>query len=136
MTTKTAVITLNSLSCASCGVVFAVTDDWERERRRDHRSFWCPNGHSLSWSGKSDIEEAKAALKWERDQLKWERDRAAALLAERDGARASLRATKGHVTRLRKLAASGECPFGCGRRFAGLTEHIAKVHPEQDLEGE
>ena len=129
MTTRTLLTLGNAIECANCGTPFAMGSELETNRRRDHDSFYCPNGHRLSFRAESDIERANRLLKWERD-------RAAALMAERDGAQASLRTTKGHVTRLRKRAASGECPYGCGRRFAGLTEHIAKVHPDQLLEGE
>ena len=117
------------IPCARCGTPFAMGSELDANLRRNHADFYCPNGHVLAFKGESDIEKANRLLKWERD-------RATALMAERDGAQASLRTTKGHVTRLRKRAASGECPFGCGRRFAGLTEHIAKVHPDQLLDGE
>jgi len=130
MATKTYVGVLgNVVGCYSCGTQFAMDETLEENRRRDHKTFYCPNGHGQCWTGKSDIEQA-------RESLRWERDRAARLLAERDQISASLRTTKGHVTRLRNRAASGECPFGCGRRFAGLTEHIAKAHPNSLLEGE
>ena len=130
MKTQYATVTLAApIPCARCGTPFAMAADLKTNLRRNHESFYCPNGHALAFKGESDIEKANRLLAWERD-------RAAALMAERDGAQASLRTTKGHVTRLRKRAASGECPFGCGRRFAGLTEHIAKVHPDQLLDGE
>lgn len=117
------------ITCYSCGTPFAMGEEHEARRRADHRNFWCPNGHQQHWPGESELERSERLLRYERD-------RSAALQGELDGARASLRTTKGHITRLRKRATSGECPFGCGRRFAGLTEHIAKVHPDQALEGE
>lgn len=130
MATKTYVGVLGVvIACASCGTSFAMQEDLEAHRREDHKTFYCPNGHTQYFPGKSELEKTK-------ENLKWERDRAARLLAERDQISASLRTTKGHVTRLRNRATAGECPFGCGRRFAGLTEHIAKVHPDQHLEGE
>ena len=130
MPVLTATITLSApITCSACATPFAMAESLAMNLYRSHKSFYCPNGHALAFKGESDIEKANRLLAWERD-------RAAALMAERDGAQASLRTTKGHVTRLRKRAASGECPFGCGRRFAGLTEHIAKVHPDQLLDGE
>ena len=130
MPVLTATITLSApITCSACATPFAMAESLAMNLYRSHKSFYCPNGHALAFKGESDIEKANRLLKWERD-------RATALMAERDGAQASLRTTKGHVTRLRKRAASGECPFGCGRRFAGLTEHIAKVHPDQLLDGE
>lgn len=39
---------------AGCGVPFQVTDGFDARRREDHRTFYCPNGHSMSFTGKSD----------------------------------------------------------------------------------
>lgn len=127
---KTATLTLgNVITCYSCGTPFAMGAQYEKDRRDDHRSFFCPNGHSQAFMGESTEEALKR-------QLKWSKDQAARLAAERDQYQASLRATKGHVTRLRNRAASGHCPFGCDRRFAGLAEHVAKKHPGEHLPGE
>jgi hypothetical protein len=34
-----------TIECATCGVVFAVTDSYQARRREDHERFFCPNGH-------------------------------------------------------------------------------------------
>lgn len=129
MTSTVSITTIEPMTCSECGVVYGLSKEYQKARRDDHREWWCPNKHSQYFPQESEAEKYKR-------EAKWQKDRAAALLAERDGAQASLRATKGHVTRLRKVVASGACPYGCGRRFAGLSEHIAKVHPDQPLEAE
>lgn len=106
----------------TCGVLFAAPESMLDSRRQDGRSFYCPNGHSLAYSSEN------ASLK---RQLANERDRAGRLAAERDQTKASLAATKGHLTRARHRAASGVCPVqGCKRHFKDLERHIASKHPD------
>ena len=94
-------------------------------RRDDGRSFYCPNGHSLSYKG--------TRHKLERD-LKTAKDRAARERALRDQAEASLRATKGVVTKQRKRlerVANGVCPC-CNRSFRDLKRHMQTKHPDYE----
>ena len=120
---------LTTIPCASCGLLFAAPERWVYERRQDHKDFWCPNGHSLSFKGDTEVERLER-------QLRDVQDVAAARLAERDQAHASLRATRGVVTRYRNRLATGECPW-CGRHLAHLERHIARVHPDHtDPEGD
>jgi len=44
-------------ACCSCGVLFAMTEKHINELRRNHKSFYCPNGHSLSFPGTSNKEK-------------------------------------------------------------------------------
>lgn len=131
MTTKLAITRLTeSIECSSCGTPFAMSVDLNNSFLDDHkRSFYCPNGHAQHYIGETEAQRLRISLKIANDER-------ARIAAERDQVAMSLRATRGHVTRYRNRAASGECPFGCGRRFAGLTEHIAKVHPGKHLDGE
>jgi hypothetical protein len=112
-------------SCGNCGIPFGIPDDLERARRQDGGAFYCPNGHRISWS---ETENAKLQR-----QLKFERDRIASERARADGAEASLRATKGHVTRLRKRVIEGECPL-CGQHLRDLERHMGRVHPGEQAE--
>ena len=113
-----------------CGIFLAIPRDLYQAARRDHaKNVYCPLGHSFVYTGKTEADQLRASLRWEQD-------RAAALLAERDGARASLRATRGVVTKLRKRATAGACPFGCRRHFADLERHVAIKHIGETLEGE
>jgi hypothetical protein len=56
-------VELDSVVCCVCGVCFAFPADVVRKRRRDHKDFWCPNGHSLSFLGESDEERLKKQLR-------------------------------------------------------------------------
>lgn len=68
--TITVETTLNIVTC-SCGLVFAVPDQFLDARRDDHKTFYCPNGHGHWFPEKNDLEEAQAEIdKYKRLYLK------------------------------------------------------------------
>lgn len=105
--------------CYSCGISFAMPSDFKESRLRDRKTFWCPNGHSQHYVGKTDAEklvEAQRALQATRD-----------ILAQEERSHA---ATRGHLTRAKKKVKAGVCPApGCHRHFTNLERHIASKHP-------
>jgi len=116
---------LEVIECAECSTLFGMTEDMQERRRRDHKTFYCPMGHSNYYGAKSDIEKA-------RDEAKAAKDRAARLSAELDQTNASLTATRGVVTRQkRKLqrVTNGVCPE-CSRSFQDLKRHMKSKHGE------
>lgn len=112
-----------AITCASCGIVFWTTAEYEAQRRSDHKNFYCSNGHGLSFTQETEAERYKR-------ELRSARDNAARLASERDQAEASRRAWKGQTTRLRNRAAVGNCPF-CGQHLRDLDRHIGRVHPDE-----
>lgn len=131
-----AIQTLVVVQCYSCSIEYAIPNalnekalDRTRDAPGQTVSIYCPNGHSWCYIGENE------AQKLER-RLRLERDLRASIAAERDQATASLRATRGVVTKLRKRADAGACPFGCRRHFVDLERHVATRHPGQALEGE
>lgn len=36
-----------TIDCPECGVPFQMPSSLDTQRRRDHKPFWCPNGHRL-----------------------------------------------------------------------------------------
>jgi len=120
--------TLTITSCW-CGIHMAIPKDLYIEATRNHqKSVYCPLGHSFVYGGDTEEKRLKNALQWERDRVASERARA-------DGAEASLRATKGHVTRLRKRVLEGQCPL-CGHHLRDVERHINRMHPNETPEGE
>jgi hypothetical protein len=91
------------ISCASCGVEFCLPDGLHAARRKDGRSFWCPNGHSLSFSPTRD-EKRIAELE---QQL---------AAAERVGQRRLAHMDDLTAAREDLVGALRECPGGCGWR--------------------
>lgn len=111
--------------CCSCGVPFAMTEYLKKERLKDKTSFYCPNGHSQSYVGKSDErlrKEAEEARK-QAEQLAAEAQLRAQ--AERDQRLAAERELKRHRSR----AKGGACPV-CKRTFVQVTRHMKTQHPD------
>jgi hypothetical protein len=116
-------VNLEPVTCFRCGVIFGLPDDFYANRKRDQDNWFCPNGHEQHFIG--ETEAAKFRRLWKAEQ-----DRAAALSADRDQVQASLTATKGVVTKLRKRAITGTCAF-CHRHFANVERHVATKHPTE-----
>lgn len=119
-------LTLFVSDCASCGVIFAITDEMAARRRDDHRTFYCPNGHTLSFSGPTKAKQDAQAAKERAARLN------AALMAQRDQTEAALREAaeaKASEVRLRWRVGNGVCPC-CNRTFPALAAHVATKHPE------
>jgi hypothetical protein len=58
-------VVLKEDTCASCGIKFAVPEYYEQQRRKDHNTFYCPNGHHLHYPKYSDqdtINQLKADI--------------------------------------------------------------------------
>lgn len=47
------------VSCGKCGIVFLVPTVWRDERRDDHQTWHCPNGHPRVYTGKPATEELR-----------------------------------------------------------------------------
>jgi hypothetical protein len=119
--------TLVTVSCW-CGMRHAIPEEMYdyNKRKRDNGGeqvgVYCPLGHSWIISGEG--EAAKL-----RRELEAERDYRARVVAQRDQAEASLRATKGVVTKLKKRVSAGTCPC-CNRTFQQLARHMKTKHPD------
>jgi hypothetical protein len=86
-------------TCPVCGIHYAVPSQFDEKRRQDHRSFHCPNGHSLSFRGETPEERRIRRLSEELNHMVACCDR------ERNKARMNdyrARHWKGRVTRLRR----------------------------------
>lgn len=119
--------------CASCGVVFGMSAELEARRREDRGTFYCPNGHRMSFQGPTQAEREAKAARERADRLavsfRAEQDQRHA--AEREAAEA-----KASEVRLRWRVGNGVCPC-CSRTFQALAAHVATKHPEfvhHDLE--
>jgi hypothetical protein len=113
--------------CSACAVRFAPTKHFMECRRSDKATFYCPNGHGMSYT-----ESEADRLRRERDRLKQNESRLEVELsalrvqaAEEAYLRGRAeRKLKAHQTR----AAHGTCPC-CKRTFKELGRHMASKHP-------
>jgi uncharacterized protein YbaA (DUF1428 family) len=117
------------MTCAACGVPFALTTDFEEARRADSRRFYCPNGHTLSWH-ESDADRAKKradAAERTAASLRAALDQANAAV---DHQRNRVNGYKGALAKTKKRAAAGVCPApGCQRHFSNVAAHVRRMHP-------
>lgn len=129
MSTIAVTQTYTVIHCGECGVPFALNDEFIRERRNDHKTWYCPNGHSRYYPEKNETEQAKAQVARLQRQLA---NRDEDLRAERAAHKVTERrraAAKGQLTKTKKRVANGVCPC-CNRTFADLARHMAGKHPD------
>lgn len=119
---------LIGVTCCNCGILFGMNEDYRNDRLRDHVSWHCPNGHSQHYSGKSTEEKLREDLAAEQVRAARARTDADYQCQQKEAARRSLVALRGHATRLKRRVAAGACPC-CHARFKDLAEHMAVKHP-------
>lgn len=121
-------VTLWVTDCPRCAVVFAIPKRMEEARRADGQTFYCPSGHPMSWkTTEADrLREQLSRVDADRKyawQVYQEAD------ADRKRTAASLRVTKGHLTRLKNRVEAGVC-IHCNRTFQNVARHMQSKHGE------
>lgn len=116
------------LVCCNCGITFGIEPDYQRELKKSHQRFYCPNGHKQYYASQTEEERLADALTRERA----EHDQTRAALNDKERARLHherrARVLKGHHTRLKRRVAHGVCPC-CNRSFQNLARHMSGQHP-------
>lgn len=115
-------VTFVEMQCGECGVTFAMTETFRGERKRDHNTWYCPNGHARHYPNKSEVEILREQLAEKERQLAFERARAATNYAAREKAEKAER-------KLKKRVSAGVCPC-CQRTVSQMARHIKTKHPE------
>ncbi len=125
--TETVVETFNVVSCYSCGNLFGITSRlYKRVVTDAEGSVFCPAcGKESYWRESEDQKRIKALEK----KLEWEAVEVTRQKNLRESAEASLRATKGIVTKLKNRVGAGVCPC-CNRTFKQLSAHMSNKHPD------
>lgn len=87
--------------CNTCGVSYALTESYDQQRRKDHKTFYCPSGHSHYFPQESDIEKANRLAREAQekaDRLQQCIDHKKNIIKRRDF---QMRYYKGEVTKLK-----------------------------------
>lgn len=123
-----ATVKLTRVDCASCGLTFAVSEQFIQQRRDDHVGFRCPNGHSNYYPDKSEAEIL-------REQLAQTEKINAAITADLQSTRAERdhhwierKKTNTRLRHLKERVKHGVCPC-CHRTFKQLARHMELKHP-------
>jgi predicted RNA-binding Zn-ribbon protein involved in translation (DUF1610 family) len=115
--------------CVSCGITFAAPVLFLNNPRKKGGDFYCPNGHSLSWNGNTELDRLKKELKEKENAIARQIAYSDQIRADRDHAEKRLAATKGVVTRMKNRVSKGVCPV-CNRHFTALERHMQGQHPD------
>lgn len=113
--------------CINCSIRWGVSKLFDRQRRGDKKSFYCPNGHPQAYT-ESEADRLRKALETSKQQNAMWQDDARQQRQRAEAAERSASAQRGVVTRLKNRAAAGVCPC-CNRTFVNLQRHMAGKHP-------
>lgn len=116
------------IDCCSCGISFCMTEDMQNRRRDDGKSFFCPNGHSQSYT-ESTVDRLRKELEAKDKLLLREKELSASYRRTKDTAMRSAAASRGAITKLKKRINHGVCPC-CQRAFKQLAAHMKAKHPD------
>lgn len=106
--------------CCDCGVAFAMTEDMQRRRREDRKTFYCPSGHGQHYTGPSEAQKLRDEAQRQTAMREAAEARANRAEAERQAA------TRAH-TKMRMRVMNGVCPC-CNRTFQNLMRHMQNEH--------
>lgn len=133
-------VTLAAHTCGQCGIIFGMTEKYIADRKNDHETWYCPNGHARAFTGQSEAERLRDELAREKHRTEQataraedEARRRRLVIEQKDAVERSLRATKAVVTRTKKKIVAGRCPC-CSTQFKDLKSHMATRHPNYDPE--
>lgn len=128
-TTQIKTITLSLRYCSECHIHFGITEGMLETLRNTHETFYCPNGHSRFFPGKSNEEKLRGQISELHGELGDMQESLSASEYEHGKTIRSLRATRGHVTRTKNKIAKGVCPC-CDQHFPNLEKHMSTEHPD------
>lgn len=128
MSTVTVQVVLVPIACYRCAVYFGVPEAMLSSLKRTGNNFWCPSGHQQHFT-ETDADRLRKQLARTEQERDYARANATHYRDQREAEERAHRATRGHVTRLRKRVAAGVCPC-CRRSFADLARHMAGQHPD------
>lgn len=106
--------------CGECGVPFAMTESFQKQKLQDRTTFYCPSGHPRVYTGKTEAQKLQEQLDRERQVREAAEQRALRMQGERD------QVAKAHK-RMRTRVMNGVCPC-CNRTFQNLLRHMQTEH--------
>ena len=109
------------LNCSVCFGPIALGEGQHKSFREQHKTFYCPSGHSQYYPTKSDADKL-------RDELDVAQDRVRQVEYERNNASNMLEAETKKRKKLESRIRNGVCPE-CHRSFVNLQRHMEGRHP-------
>lgn len=124
MSTITRTLTIKSLTCGHCGILFGLESAFMAARLDDGQLFYCPNGHRIGWKAANERQRTEKRLEDAEARNLALRDQLAAAIRDAEAARTAL-------LRDRARFAAGVCPC-CNRSFENVRRHMQTQHPDYD----
>ncbi|MBA7618336.1 hypothetical protein ES703_25657 [subsurface metagenome] len=109
--------------CITCGIVFAIPENYKAQLRETHKTFYCPNGHSMYFPAETEEENLRRQLRKEKLRREGFQEENIKLTKELNG-------VLGKINQVKKRAHAGLCPH-CRRHFANLERHIHSKHKDK-----
>ncbi len=126
---STIFVTLNAVECCNCGCIFGMTAEMDSRLRENHKSFTCPNGHSMHYTQETEAEKLKRQVAQLQTSIEHKDANISSLREQRSALERSRAALKGVHTRTCNRVKNGVCPC-CNRTFANLANHMHSKHPD------
>ena len=122
-------ITMITVACCKCGIVFGMPSDFNDSCKEDeNKYFHCPAGHPQHYS-KSTSMKLREELQRVKEQKEYQEcQRAIAEEAQRRS-EIELKKNKTKLRNFKTRVANGVCPC-CNRSFTNLQQHMHNKHPE------
>lgn len=115
------------LTCPECRVPFAITTDHQSSLRQKRETFYCPNGHTQWYPGKTDAEKIREEMQAKLDEanrlLDWQ-------TSQRHTAEKQARTATAKLKKQTKRINAGVCPH-CHRTFKQLAAHMKCKHSKE-----
>lgn len=121
--------TLHTETCCSCGIEFAMPEDFRARKLENHSNFYCPAGHPQFFSGKSEADKLRDQLAVKQREVEAEQRRTEMVKTELRGAKIAAGKAKAETSRIKQRVGGGVCPC-CKRNFYALRRHMSNKHPD------
>lgn len=113
-------------NCPECGIPYAVPDYFIPQRQKDHKTFYCPNGHQRYFpEGESEAARLRRMLE---DATRSK----SAIAAQLIDTQAALKKAEKKVKQVNTRVHAGVCPC-CNRTFQNLARHMAAKHKDEKV---
>lgn len=118
-------VALEVKECPVCGVTYGIPEMLANRRHRDGGNWFCPNGHSLSYT-ETEVDKL-------RKQLNIANSDASFFRQQRDGALDQLSDKTKKLRNIKRRIYAGVCPE-CKRHFVNLERHMKTKHSRRKVE--
>ena len=121
-----------------CGMTFAVQTEWQKRRRANKKTFYCPNGHGQSYRGETTERKLRKQIKFIENEnevcmLNLQRKNQDLVLLRMMDREELYIKEDGTTIHIKKSNGASEIIFMCGYKETSMFNKIAGVQEGQRL---